>query len=166
MKMYKAISGNCNTHNIFKFLWNTACRLRHKIFFWLLLHDRLSTRNLLHRRSMYLEDYNCALRTDSTEETLSHLFWNCPFSLACWFSILPTKQRGISTYDEILLTRYLLPKDIAMEIIIMGCWSTWMVRNDKKNSLVSHSPERLEALPKRRSSDYRTPSKASQGRPD
>ena len=44
MKLYKVIMGPSTAHVIFKKLWNTACRLRHKIFFWLLLHDRISTR--------------------------------------------------------------------------------------------------------------------------
>ena len=30
-----------------------------------------------------------------------------------------------------MLTFSELPKDIAMEIIIMCCWGIWMVRNDK-----------------------------------
>ena len=45
--------------------------------------------------------------------------------------MIPTKQRGISVFDEIVLTTIKLPKEVAMEIIIMGCWSTWLVRNDK-----------------------------------
>ena len=75
--------------------WSTILRVKflreltHKIF-RLLLHDRV--------------DYNCALCADSTEETLIHLFWNCPFSLSCWTNLVPTKQRGISAFDEIVLT--------------------------------------------------------------
>jgi hypothetical protein len=96
MKMYKIICEKPNRHNLFKLLWSTACRLRHKIFFWFLLHDIVSTRNLLHRMSMFLEEYTCALRPESAEETLIHLFWNCPFSLNCWFHLLPTKKRHFS----------------------------------------------------------------------
>lgn len=50
-------------------------------FSWLLLHDQINTRNMLHRRSMHLDNYNCVLCADSTEETLIHLFWNCPFEV-------------------------------------------------------------------------------------
>lgn len=112
-------------------MWKSNYRLRHKIFFWMLLYDRVSTRNLLQRRKMHLPDYNCALCSDATQETLIHLFWNCHFSLTCWNSLLPNRQSGISAYDEIMLTITMLPKDIAMEIIILGCWSIWMVRNGK-----------------------------------
>ena len=80
---------------------------------------------------MYLEDYNCALCSDATEKTVTHLFWDCQFALMCWYSIIPSKQRGISVYDEIHLTLTKLPSAIAMDIVIMGCWGIWMSRNDK-----------------------------------
>jgi hypothetical protein len=112
-------------------LWKTACRLRHKIFFGLLLHDRLSTRNMLTRKNMFLEDYNCALCRDATEETNIHLFWDCQFAWTCWNLIIPNKHRGTSIYDEVLFTLSKIPKEIAMEVVIMGCWSIWMTKNDK-----------------------------------
>ena len=105
--------------------------LRHKIFIWLLLHDRINTRNLLNRKSMHLTSYNCALCSDNTEETLLHLFWNCPFALQCWDTIIPSKPRGISAFDDFQLALEQLPPDIALDIIVMGCWSIWSIRNDK-----------------------------------
>lgn len=123
MAIYKAMSGPSNAHEIFQKVWKTSCRLRHKIFFWLLLHDRLSTRNMIQRRSMHLDDYNCALCADSIVETSTHLFWDCQFASYCWYGITPAKHRGTSTYDEVLFILRELPKDIAMEVVIMGCWS-------------------------------------------
>uniref|UniRef100_A0A8R7U6Y7 Reverse transcriptase zinc-binding domain-containing protein n=1 Tax=Triticum urartu TaxID=4572 RepID=A0A8R7U6Y7_TRIUA len=76
--------GPTNTHFLFRILWKASNLLRHKIFFWLLLHDRVNTRNLLKRKSMVLSSYDCALCNDSTEETCHHLFWDCPFALHCW----------------------------------------------------------------------------------
>jgi hypothetical protein len=32
---------------VFRWLWKTCCQNKRKIFFWLLLKDRLSTRQLL-----------------------------------------------------------------------------------------------------------------------
>ncbi|XBH67940.1 hypothetical protein VPH35_096225 [Triticum aestivum] len=80
---------------------------------------------------MYLEDYNCALCSGATEENRAHVFWDCQFVLECWQTLTPGKQRGICAYDEIQLTKFKLPPDIAMEIILMGCWSIWMSRNEK-----------------------------------
>lgn len=44
---------------------------------------------------------------------------------------MPTKRRGISSFDEISLAISVLPKELAMDIIVAGCWSIWSVRNDK-----------------------------------
>ena len=65
---------------ILKKLWKNAAILRYKIFFWLLLHDRVNTRNMLQRRTFYLPCYNCALFPMNTDETSQHLFWDCDFA--------------------------------------------------------------------------------------
>lgn len=75
--------------------------------------------------------YHCALCADNTEETILHLFWNCPFALHCWDKIIPDRKRGISVLDEIQMAIQQLPQSIAMGIIIMGCWGLWCIRNDK-----------------------------------
>uniref|UniRef100_A0A8R7QYH8 Reverse transcriptase zinc-binding domain-containing protein n=1 Tax=Triticum urartu TaxID=4572 RepID=A0A8R7QYH8_TRIUA len=74
--------GPTNTHFLFTILWKASNLLRHKIFFWLLLHDRVNSRNLLKRKSMALRSYDCTLCNDRTEETSHHLFWDCP--VHCW----------------------------------------------------------------------------------
>ena len=86
---------------------------------------------MLLRRNMHLPDSTCALCSDNVEETPLHLFWNCPFALSCCDVIAPGRTRGISTFDEIVLISTRLPKDLALDIIIMSCWSIWSVRNDK-----------------------------------
>ena len=101
MKMYKNIRGQAEAHTIFKQLWKTSCRLRHKIFFWLLLHDRVNTRNMLQRRTFHLPSYNCALCQMSTEETSQHLFWDCDFAFNCLQSLLGPRHRGFSIFDEV-----------------------------------------------------------------
>lgn len=105
--------------------------LRYKIFFWLALHDRLNTRNLLNRKSFYLPSYCCAMCNETQEETLLHLFWDYTFAQIYWFKILSNKHIGISFSDEVLLALLELPKDIGLDIVIMGCWSIWTQRNDK-----------------------------------
>jgi hypothetical protein len=60
-KGYLQIIGINDTSPIFQWMWKTCARGRHKFFFWLLLNDRLNTRNLLKRQNMDLQDYNCVL---------------------------------------------------------------------------------------------------------
>jgi hypothetical protein len=67
-----------------------------KFFFWLLLKDsRLSTRNLLKRKKMQVQSYNCELCQLATEETLNHLFLECPFARSCWNTGIGLSNRFI-----------------------------------------------------------------------
>lgn len=80
---------------------------------------------------MPLQSYNCALCSDNTKETLSHLFWDCNFAMHCWNHLLPQKNRGISSFDECCILAERLPSDIAFDIIVTACWSIWLIQNDK-----------------------------------
>jgi len=51
------IIGHPKVDQIFKWIWKSSCQPKHKVFFWLLDQDRLSTRNLLKRKNMYLPSY-------------------------------------------------------------------------------------------------------------
>jgi hypothetical protein len=46
-KAYMHLTGSPQVHPVFRWLWKTCCQNKRKIFFWLLLKDRLSTRQLL-----------------------------------------------------------------------------------------------------------------------
>lgn len=68
----------------FRWAWRSYCQPKHKVFYWLLLKDRLSTRNILKRKHMALDSYNREIYTLLVEETVEHLFWHCPFAQQCW----------------------------------------------------------------------------------
>jgi hypothetical protein len=52
-------------------------------FFWFLLKDRLSTRDMLQRKNMELDNYTCDLCTLQKLETLPHLFLRVNFAKDC-----------------------------------------------------------------------------------
>lgn len=79
-KAYKCLTGHSQAEPIFKLLWKTCCQRKHKIFFWLALRDRLSTRNMIKRRGMFLECYQCVLCQNPPEESVMHLLFYCPFA--------------------------------------------------------------------------------------
>jgi hypothetical protein len=62
---------------------NLTVKTSARSFFWLLIRDCLSTRELLRRRHMHLDDYNCVLYTSQIEESVTHLFLACPFAIDC-----------------------------------------------------------------------------------
>ena len=82
-KAYTHLTGHMPDHPLFRGLWKSSCQYKHKVFFWLLLRDRLSTREILRRRNMHLPSYDCACCTLDVEETLSHLFLTCSFAQVC-----------------------------------------------------------------------------------
>ena len=65
MKAYKHMTSGPLAHAIFQKIWKSVAILIYKIFFWLLLHDRLNTRNLLSRKYFHLPSYSCVLCSET-----------------------------------------------------------------------------------------------------
>ena len=101
-----------------------------KVFFCLLLKDWLNTRNLLKHKNISLEDYNCVLCNNSTEESLHHLFLECPFAMALWNSLGLIICLSANPFKAIVSFRNQLNVPFFMEVIISMCWAIWSVLND------------------------------------
>ena len=115
----------------FRWLWKSSCQAKHKFFFWLLLHDRLNTRNLLSRKRFHIPSFNCAILQCNQEETLMHLFWTCPFASQCWDYVCPQRSRGLSVHEAFLDLKTKLKVPFFMEIMVLAAWGIWIVRNNK-----------------------------------
>jgi hypothetical protein len=46
-KAYNHLIGSQGVHPAFRWFWNSSCQPKHKVFFWLLIKNRLNTRGLL-----------------------------------------------------------------------------------------------------------------------
>lgn len=117
-------------HPVFKWLWRSSCQHKHKVFFWLLAQDRLSTRNILRRRNMQLQSFDFVLCLDSHEETVEHLFLHCQFAKACWNLVgvqVPSLMDPLQVLESF---KSQLKVSFFMEIIVLMCWSIWSVRNN------------------------------------
>ena len=87
-KFYALIFRNMQVPPSFTWLWKSKCTPRIKIFGWLLLVDRLNTRNMLRRRHFHLDaGYTCVMCNLGVEEDINHLFFDCPFAKYCWLSL-------------------------------------------------------------------------------
>jgi hypothetical protein len=128
--VYKSLVGQSNAHEAFKWLWKSKCQPKHKVFFWLLLKDRLNTRNILKRKNMQLDSFDCVICNSLLEETARHLFLDCSFALACWDKIgieVPLQ----STIPEVISQFWRqLNSPFAMEAIILMSWAIWVSRNE------------------------------------
>ena len=83
-RAYKIIAGHSHHHPSIQWIWKSFCQPKHMVFFWLLLKDRLSTRNIQKRKNMFLPSYSCVLCDMDTEESVHHLFLQCEFAKQCW----------------------------------------------------------------------------------
>lgn len=128
-KAYHKLIGTTFASPWFKWMWQSCYRSRHKFFFWLLLRDRVNTRALLRRKNMHLDSYECVCCNSLQEETLRHLFFECPFSKQCWQSILIHWDLNLTPDSMLLAARQRFNSKIFREVLIIGCWSMWCHRN-------------------------------------
>ena len=96
-RAYKHLTGHMPIHPFFRKIWK-SCQNKHKFFFWLLLRNRLSTREILRRRNMHMPSYACVCCNLDTEESLTHLFFRCPFAQSCWISLNIVLVESNTTY--------------------------------------------------------------------
>lgn len=129
-KAYCALKGTTDAHQIYRWIWKSSCQHKHKVFFWLLVQDRLSSRNILRRKNMHLPSYTCVLCSSNCEETVGHLFMNCEFARSCWGLLGVTIIRSPEIVQRFESLRNQLSVRFFMEIVILMCYSIWTVRND------------------------------------
>lgn len=112
---YISLIGHRQVHQGFKWLRTCFYQPKHKVFFWLLMKDRLSTRNILRWKNIQPESYNCVLCQSQPEETVQHWFFSCPFAKECG-SLLNIDFQVDSTFPKALLQiRF-------SHIPIFSCW--------------------------------------------
>jgi hypothetical protein len=128
-KGYSFLQASVDASPLFSWLWSSSNLGKRKFFFWLLLRDRLSTRNILKRKKMHLDDYNCALCTSNCEETSFHLFFECPFSKSWWQSLAIDWNLQLPPLDMVIEARNSFGTCIFREIVITSCWIIWTTKN-------------------------------------
>jgi len=84
-QFYSYVYRPVEAHPIFKIVWKSRCVPRIKFFAWLILVDRLNTKTMLQRRHFNVQDGTaCIMCTTGEQETIEHLFFECPFAQQCW----------------------------------------------------------------------------------
>uniref|UniRef100_A0A0A9HAK5 Reverse transcriptase zinc-binding domain-containing protein n=1 Tax=Arundo donax TaxID=35708 RepID=A0A0A9HAK5_ARUDO len=85
-KFYNLPFQSINPPRPILWIWKAKCSNKINVFTWLLVIDRLNTRNLLRRKRSNVTDnnFNCVMCNLNTEETSFHLFFGCSFSIRCW----------------------------------------------------------------------------------
>jgi hypothetical protein len=103
-----------------------------KVFAWLLLSDRLNTRDLLKRRHWRVtDDVHCELCPGRNYEDRTHLFFECNFSTRIWNYLQITWQPKDNMQDILAVAKRSFNKPFFMEVLMTACWNIWLIRNGK-----------------------------------
>jgi hypothetical protein len=121
-KAYFQIIGINDASPIFKWMWKFCVIGKHKFFSWLLLQDRLNTREMLQRKNMELDDYSCVLCRQNVEESIFHHFFECHFSKWCWRFVKVQWNTSLSPQD-MLIKAIQFKKNT--EVITVAVWTIW-----------------------------------------
>ncbi|KAF8765338.1 hypothetical protein HU200_008715 [Digitaria exilis] len=79
---------------------------------------------------MYLDSYLWVQCVEHTEETLSYLFFDCPFSQACWLFLGIHCDLSQDFLHMVLQARQAFGNSIFREVLILAGWGIWCHRNN------------------------------------
>ena len=117
---------------IFKWIWKCACTLKFKVFGWLLLMDRLNTRDMMQRRQWIIQDDTYVLCNLAQHEDRAHLFFACNFQRVWnYLGISWSVQPDQTTYEIAQSVRRDFGHPFFTEVVFVSCWNIWIVRNAK-----------------------------------
>ena len=129
-KFYKFLFRNITAPTHITSIWKSKCIMRHKVFAWLMLMDRVNTRDFLLRRHFNIgEDHSCLMCNIDVLETNRHLLYECQFAIRCWdtIGIQWGAERDIQIMFNTAQTSWHNPA--FKEITILASWNIWKQRN-------------------------------------
>jgi hypothetical protein len=112
-------------------IWTSKALPKLKVFLWLLMHDRLNTRDIMIRKHWKVDSGpECILCNSTSVETRNHLFFECEFAIACWNAVNIQWTHNLPISDMILLARETFQGPCFLEVVACVLWNIWKVRND------------------------------------
>jgi hypothetical protein len=131
-KFYYHIHKHLTVPKVYEWIWKSSCMMKTKVFAWLLLVDRLNTKDLLKRRHWQVTDvYHCELCPLHAYEDRIHLFFECNFSLRIWNYLQFDWRANDDLQMVIAHARKEFAKPFFMEVLMLACWNIWILRNAK-----------------------------------
>ena len=131
-QFYKLIHAHIQVPPVFKSIWKSCCTMKIKMFAWLLLRDRLNTRDMLQRRHWRVTDEtHCELCPLRVHEDRIHLFFDCNFSVRVWDYLQIQWEPNDDLQMVVAKARKFFAKPFFMEVVMTACWNIWILRNGK-----------------------------------
>lgn len=147
---YKIISQGGKIKWHFSFIWSCKIPPSAKFFTFLLLQNKLSTKDVLRRRGIHL-NRGCVCCQQCPVESALHIFFLCPFAVAVWYHVSKILSKPLMkiqiTVDQIVCSSWEMVrnnghmgrKEWACRFICVT-WQLWKHRND-----IIFRDQRLEA---------------------
>ena len=114
-----------------KIIWYPHCLLKQRLYFWLVIQNRILTEGNLMKRG-YHGPSRCIM-CKGVEELVSHLFILCPFSRTIWSQLLyelncHLKWEGSSVEDVVAVWFSISDKKLKT-IPVRIFWGIWIHHN-------------------------------------
>jgi hypothetical protein len=130
-KYYKFLFGQLPKDIALNAIWKSKSLPKLKVFVWLLLMDRLNTRDLMLRKHWHIDSGpGCVLCARGDLETRDHLFFDCDFTRHCWLFLNIHWDFSRPFAENFVTTREAFGGPCFMEVFACAAWNIWKVRND------------------------------------
>lgn len=130
----------------YAWIWKIPVTSKIKTFLWLIIHNRLPTRQYLHHIGILLDD-RCKI-CNSAQESINHIFLNCPNVHSMWAQLGLTDVvnhiNRLSQPSEWLMPLMkaktnAMPYRINNQIVLSyTLWHIWLTRNDNNFNHTQH----------------------------
>jgi hypothetical protein len=127
---YHFLFQGVNADPIFKKLWKSKSLPKLNFFAWLMLVDRLNTRDMMLRRQWHLDSGSeFVLCNSNSLECRDHLFFRCNFAQRCWNKVGVTWTQNDRISDSFMNAKNSFSGPCFMEIVVCSAWNIWKERN-------------------------------------
>lgn len=109
-------------------IWNCRAPLKVKLFAWLLVRNRLSTKGNLLKKTI-VQDGKCDI-CNQEEETANHMCFSCPFAQAFWAMINVQPQVQDVRHFHRLGPSSRVPALHCQVFFLLCMWAIWNHRHD------------------------------------
>ena len=129
-QLYKMLqSAQCAADPVAAFVWRNRAPPRVQFFAWLLVRERIQSRENLKRRKV-LEDAACEICA-SADETAAHIMFECEFAKSFWAALhidLPSLMTT-AKLSELVPPQH-IPAGHFDSFLLLCCWQLWKRRNN------------------------------------
>lgn len=92
-----------------------------KMFMWLLMMDRLNTREMLQRSHFTVHgEPECVMCSDAALEDTTHLFFSCSFAKSCWIYLGIHWRMDLSFMNMIMYAKAYFQKSFFIEAVAIA----------------------------------------------